>query len=87
MCFIVELILKVMGLGFKGYLADGYNKIDCILVLLSLIEMTLELYGKVQLTSGAFTVLRGFRLLRILKLARSWNALRDLLSWAGKTLK
>jgi len=36
--------------------------------------------------NGAFTALRGIRLLRVLKLARSWTTFRNLLRWLYQTL-
>jgi len=37
--FTVEMIIKIGGLGISGYIRDGYNLFDCLLVITSLIEM------------------------------------------------
>ena len=79
------MVLKLCGLGFKDYIRDHYNKFDAILVIVSIIEMTFEFVGGIHMSSGAFTVMRGFRLLRVVKLARSWTTFRNLLRWLAST--
>ena len=74
--FTVEMFLKLLGLGFKEYGRDGYNWLDATIVIAAILEMSLSGFKVV-------TALRGFRLLRVLKLARSWNAFRNLLRWLG----
>jgi hypothetical protein len=32
------MVLKLLGLGFKDYLRDGFNIFDALLVILSLVE-------------------------------------------------
>jgi hypothetical protein len=81
------MIVKLLGLGFKEYMRDNYNKLDATLVTFSLFEMTLEVVGRKVIANGAFTVMRGIRLLRVLKLARSWTAFRHLLRWLASTVK
>ena len=87
MIFVAEMIIKLLGLGFKEYMRDSYNKFDAVLVIFSLFELTLEVAGRKVLASGAFTVMRGIRLLRVLKLARTWTAFRHLLRWLASTVK
>ncbi|GMT06678.1 hypothetical protein PENTCL1PPCAC_28852, partial [Pristionchus entomophagus] len=67
--FAFEMILKVIADGLFGYLADGFNLFDGGIVALSVLELFQE--GK-----GGLSVLRTFRLLRILKLVRFMPALR-----------
>ena len=78
-CFFLEMILKLMGLGFKEYARDSFNLFDAILVVVSLIEYCLTMAGLDQLTGGALSSLRGVRLLHVFKLARSWKSFRELL--------
>ncbi|TMS36586.1 hypothetical protein L596_003718 [Steinernema carpocapsae] len=63
------MILKVFADGLFGYLSDGFNVFDGGIVALSVLELFQE--GK-----GGLSVLRTFRLLRILKLVRFMPALR-----------
>uniref|UniRef100_A0A0N5BYR3 Ion_trans domain-containing protein n=1 Tax=Strongyloides papillosus TaxID=174720 RepID=A0A0N5BYR3_STREA len=67
--FAFEMLLKVIADGLFGYLADGFNLFDGGIVALSVLEIFQE--GK-----GGLSVLRTFRLLRILKLVRFMPALR-----------
>jgi hypothetical protein len=71
--FTFELLLKLLGLGFKKYVKDDYNNFDAIIVIISLVEKILLATNAINL-AGAFSVLRGFRLLRVFKLARSWKS-------------
>jgi hypothetical protein len=73
--FLIEMILKLFGLGLKDYLADNFNKFDGIIVLMSLVEMFQSSDEK-----NGITVLRAFRLLRIFKIIRSWTEIRVLLT-------
>jgi hypothetical protein len=81
------MIIKLAGLGIRDYFRDNYNWFDAILVIFSIADFSIELVGgELAGNGGVFTSLRGIRLLRILKLARNWPALRDLLRWIGGTL-
>ena len=87
--FIIEMIIKLLGLGLKGYVRDKFNLFDGFIVIVSLIEIihSYSGLGKATGSRGAIPAFRTFRLLRIFKLARSWTGLRDLLVTIGKTLK
>ncbi|KAK6766643.1 hypothetical protein RB195_026120 [Necator americanus] len=67
--FAFEMFLKIFADGLFGYLSDGFNLFDGGIVALSVLELFQE--GK-----GGLSVLRTFRLLRILKLVRFMPALR-----------
>jgi hypothetical protein len=77
--FLVEMITKLIGLGFKDYAADGFNVFDAVIVVISVVELFLR-QGNVEFSSnGAISVFRAVRLLRVFKLARSWTSFRDIL--------
>jgi hypothetical protein len=61
--FVVELLFRLCGLGIVEFCRDGYNVVDFIVVVISLIEVSLS-------SMGTFTVFRLLRLLRVLKLLR-----------------
>uniref|UniRef100_A0A915C571 Ion transport domain-containing protein n=3 Tax=Parascaris univalens TaxID=6257 RepID=A0A915C571_PARUN len=67
--FALEMLLKIIADGLFGYISDGFNLFDGGIVALSVLELFQE--GK-----GGLSVLRTFRLLRILKLVRFMPALR-----------
>ena len=67
------MVLKLLGLGCLGYLADGFNIFDGSIVIISMLEFCLE-EG-----SSTFVVLRGFRLLRVLKLIKRFKGLKAII--------
>ena len=73
------MLCKIFGRGMKGYTSDSMNIFDCIIVLISLLELTL-MNGSPQ---TGLSALRAFRLLRIFRLVRSWKSLHKLLRIAG----
>ncbi|XP_047507038.1 sodium channel protein 60E isoform X1 [Pieris napi] len=70
--FSLECIMKVMAMS-KDYFACGWNIFDLIIVSASLLDLIFELVD-------GLSVLRGLRLLRVLKLAQSWTTMKVLLS-------
>jgi len=66
------MVLKLIGLGFKKYMQDGFNIFDGTIVIISIVELVGD-------GGGGISVLRAFRLLRIFKIIRSWKDLQVLL--------
>lgn len=77
--FSGEMALKVIGLGTKEYCSDNYNLFDGVIVLVSLIELMLNTVHPDSKNNTGLSALRSFRFFRIMKLARSWKSLRELL--------
>ncbi|XP_050424042.1 voltage-dependent T-type calcium channel subunit alpha-1G isoform X2 [Adelges cooleyi] len=76
--FAAEMLLKVIAEGPCGYISNGFNVFDGIIVILSIVELTQSFEntsGQREGNSG-LSVLRTFRLLRILKLVRFMPNLR-----------
>lgn len=73
--FTAEMIAKLIGLGVKNYVKDKFNIFDGIIVIVSLVDFTLNY--SIDMTeggaSGILSALRALRLLRIIKLARHWK--------------
>ncbi|XP_044746534.1 sodium channel protein 60E-like isoform X2 [Coccinella septempunctata] len=70
--FTFECTLKLMALS-KEFFHCGWNIFDLIIVSASLLDLIFELVD-------GLSVLRGLRLLRVLKLAQSWITMKVLLS-------
>ncbi|XP_066996031.2 sodium channel protein 60E-like [Anabrus simplex] len=70
--FTLECFLKLLALS-KEFFACGWNIFDLIIVSASLLDLSFELVD-------GLSVLRGLRLLRVLKLAQSWTTMKVLLS-------
>mmetsp|Transcript_3541 Transcript_3541/g.12709 ORF Transcript_3541/g.12709 Transcript_3541/m.12709 type:complete len:1714 (-) Transcript_3541:989-6130(-) len=76
--FAIEMIIKLVGLGFNGYAADQMNIFDGMVVIFSFVEIGMnEASGQ---KGGSLSVLRSFRLLRVFKLARSWKQLNQIIA-------
>ncbi|XP_050521806.1 voltage-dependent T-type calcium channel subunit alpha-1G-like isoform X2 [Daktulosphaira vitifoliae] len=76
--FAAEMLLKIIAEGPCGYISNGFNVFDGIIVILSIVELTQSFEnnsGQREGNSG-LSVLRTFRLLRILKLVRFMPNLR-----------
>lgn len=80
--FTVECVLKVIGLGVRDFVQDGFNLFDAAIVLVSILEFIIQADGE---KGGAFSALRAFRLFRILKIFRA-GQLRTLLDCITFTL-
>lgn len=74
--FIIEMIIRMYGLGFESYFKSKFNTFDCIVIIASLIE---QFY--MMCFAGpdmGLTVFRCLRLLRLFKVTRYWTSLRNL---------
>ncbi|KAM4626228.1 sodium channel protein type 2 subunit alpha-like [Discoglossus pictus] len=77
--FTAEMVFKIIALDPYNYFQEGWNIFDSIIVSLSLMELGIS-------SSGGFSVLRSFRLLRVFKLAKSWPTLNMLIKIIGNSV-
>lgn len=77
--FTAEVVIKIIGLGFRSFCREKFNIFDLVIVIVSLVEISLSDNG------GAFSALRAFRLFRIFKLFRVGD-LRVLIDSIGFTI-
>uniref|UniRef100_A0A3Q1FE85 Voltage-dependent T-type calcium channel subunit alpha n=1 Tax=Acanthochromis polyacanthus TaxID=80966 RepID=A0A3Q1FE85_9TELE len=77
--FALEMLLKVLVYGPFGYIKNPYNVFDGIIVVISVWEIAGE-------QDGGLSVLRTFRLMRVLKLVRFMPALQRQLVVLMKTM-
>ncbi|GAB0089753.1 Voltage-dependent T-type calcium channel subunit alpha [Sergentomyia squamirostris] len=73
--FALEMLLKIIAEGPFRYISNGFNVFDGVIVVLSVFELCQQFLGEREGNSG-LSVLRTFRLLRILKLVRFMPNLR-----------
>ena len=78
MIFLLEAIIKLIGLSPRHYFRDGFNCFDFAIVVFSIVEFVLSVVYDMQSVAG-LSVLRSFRLLRVLKLAKTWKTLQELI--------
>ena len=72
MIFSVEMVLKNMASGLRGYIQDPFNVLDGTVVTMSLIEFAFS-------GSSTVSVFRALRLLRVFKLLKNFPELRKLI--------
>ncbi|XP_023383320.1 sodium channel protein type 10 subunit alpha [Pteropus vampyrus] len=77
--FTAEMVFKIIAFDPYYYFQKRWNIFDCIIVTVSLIEL-----GAAK--KGGMAVLRSFRLLRVLKLAKSWPTLNTLIKIIGNSV-
>ena len=94
--FTIEMAMKLVGLGARGYVRDPFNTFDGVIVFISLVELIVAppafMLSPADVAAaggggGAVSAFRTFRLFRLFKLARSWTSLQELLIMIVKTLK
>ena len=73
--FGLEMIIKMWANGFKRYFASGLNRMDFLLIVVSIPDIAASGGG-----SSAFSALRVFRLLRLLRILRSFEGLQMILT-------
>ena len=85
--FFAEMVIKLLGLGFREYCRDSFNIFDALIVILSMIDLVLTATSDGDSATGALSAFRGVRLLRVFKLARSWTSFREILAKILVTVK
>ena len=84
--FVAEMVIKLLGLGFREYRRDYFNIFDAVVVVLSLVDMIVTSLTD-EYDTPELSAFRGVRLLRVFKLARSWSSFRAILVQISVTLK
>ena len=74
------MVIKLTGLGVKGYFSNRFNLFDCFLVLASIVEMA-NISSEVNIISA----FRSIRVLRVFKLVSKAENLRVLLNTLART--
>eukprot|EP00808_Paulinella_micropora_P023985 g29760.t1 len=81
--FFVEMILKMIAYGLRGYFEESLNRFDFVIVIMSVVEIPLA-YSGVSM-GGGFSALRSLRVLRVFKLSRSSKRMTILLGAAAES--
>jgi len=89
--FVLESTIKLLGLGPQLFVKDSFNMFDVVVVIVSLIELALDIVGRLVDSFGSaipgLSVLRAFRIFRLLKLVRSVPSLRRILATLVNSIK
>ena len=97
--FLVEYLIKVIGLGLASYYSDSMNILDFLIVLFGMVDYELSLYitnlsmdfdnnGKVQLKKkfNILNIVKIFRCLRLLKILRKLKTMKKILNGVMDTM-
>ncbi|KAL2090513.1 hypothetical protein ACEWY4_012776 [Coilia grayii] len=76
--FAVEMFLKMYALGLPSYFMSLFNRFDCFVVSVGILELILVRMNVMSLTG--VSVLRCIRLLRLLKITKYWTGLSNLVA-------
>ena len=71
--FVLEMSIKLIGLGVQGYVSDNFNNFDGVITILAVIEMAVELSG------SSFAAISAFRAARVLRLFRLSGSLTSIM--------
>ncbi|KOO27419.1 voltage-gated ion channel superfamily, partial [Chrysochromulina tobinii] len=79
--FIVEMGLKLFGMGCRAYWSDGWNQLDGTIVIMSIVEIVLTaLFANSGPNMSFLRILRMLRVARMLRLMRSWVGLYKIIN-------
>lgn len=78
--FIIEMFLKIISIGPKRYLADKMNYLDGAVVILSIVELAINMSGSGngRNSLSAFRTVRIFRTFRVIRVARLLRMLHSM---------
>mmetsp|Transcript_36766 Transcript_36766/g.72162 ORF Transcript_36766/g.72162 Transcript_36766/m.72162 type:complete len:1575 (+) Transcript_36766:44-4768(+) len=80
--FVIEMILKFLGLGWRKILFEPFNLFDLLIVILSVVDLILDLSTN-NSTSANFSA---FRLMRLLRLVNNIKLLKKVITIMAKTV-
>ena len=89
--FMLEMLLKLCGLGWSAYWSDGWNVLDGSIVSISVVEIIVSAYlpsdsGNTVVVSFVRT-LRLVRVLRMLRLMRAWAGLYSIVNTFARAVQ
>ena len=84
--FVVEMGVKIGGSSWKEYWADSWNRLDAIIVYISLGEILMSLFFSHLLNITFLRALRLLRVVRMLRLMKSWKGLYKIVMTLVKAL-
>ena len=72
--FTIELIIKWLAYGIKNYFSNGWNRLDFVIVLVSVLGTVLDLFDVADIP--AFKSMRTLRALRPLRALSRFEGIR-----------
>lgn len=85
--FVVEMVVKIQEFKFQKYISDGWNKLDFILVLLSIPSLAVIFYNDNALQLNILLTFRVFRVFKFFRLVRFFPNVTHLVVSVHKAIK
>jgi hypothetical protein len=73
--FSIEAIIQLIAIEPRVYFSDGWNIFDTVIILGSVLSIFISANTSLEIR-GVITILRSFRILRLLRLIKRGNSLR-----------
>ena len=73
--FSIEAIIQLIAIEPRVYVSDGWNIFDTVIILGSILSIFISANTSLEIR-GVITILRSFRILRLLRLIKRGNSLR-----------
>jgi hypothetical protein len=73
--FSIEAIIQLIAIEPRVYFSDGWNIFDTVIILGSILSIFISANTSLEIR-GVITILRSFRILRLLRLIKRGNSLR-----------
>ncbi|XP_066528429.1 calcium channel, voltage-dependent, L type, alpha 1S subunit, a [Hoplias malabaricus] len=76
--FAVEMLVKMYALGLPSYFMSLFNRFDCFVVSVGILELVLVQLG--MMSAMGISIMRCIRLLRLIKVTKYWTSLSNLVA-------
>ncbi|PKP40725.1 MAG: ion transporter [Bacteroidetes bacterium HGW-Bacteroidetes-12] len=85
--FIAEMTVKINEKGFSKYISNSWNKLDFILIIISIPSLAVIFYNDSALQLNIFLTLRVFRVFKFFRLIKFFPNVSSLVSSVQRALK
>ncbi|MEI6346488.1 MAG: ion transporter [Bacteroidota bacterium] len=85
--FILEMVVKTNENGFSKYISDGWNRLDFILIIISIPSLAVIFYTDSAIQLNIFLTLRVFRVFKFFRLIRFFPDSTSLIASIKRAIK
>lgn len=85
--FVVEMFVKIKSFGFSKYISDAWNRLDFILVILSIPSLAILFFNDNTFQFNILLTLRIFRVFKFFRLIRFFPNISTLVSSIQRAIK
>jgi len=85
--FVVEMVVKISDKGFKNYISDPWNRLDFVLIIISIPSIAAIFFTNSILNLNVFLALRVFRVFKFFRLIRFFPHVSTFIASIQRALK